>query len=106
MGVSMISTNNKALYRKLSDIEIEALKDRGNSSDNWENITVKEGFDPIRINNSTFIGNIQIGIFTDKVLLNENLKHYFYGTNDNTLHKIKKRIEMEYPNAKVLGYRV
>ena len=70
----MISTNNKALYRKLSDIEIEALKDRGNSSDNWENITVKEGFDPIRINNSTFIGNIQIGIFTDKVLLNENLK--------------------------------
>lgn len=70
----MISTNNGALYRKLSDIEIKSLKSNGSSSDNWESITVKEGFDPLRIQNSTFIGEVKIGIFTDKFLTNENVQ--------------------------------
>lgn len=70
----MISTNNDAVYRKLSDSEIKTLKTRGNSSENWGEIRVKEGFDPLRIQNSTFIGEVQIGIFTDKILSFENLQ--------------------------------
>lgn len=70
----MISTNNEALYRKLSDVEIRILKSNGNNSDNWENIAVKEGFNPLQIQNSTFIGKVKIGIFTDKYLKYDNLQ--------------------------------
>jgi hypothetical protein len=68
----MISANNE--YRQLSKTEIRALQENRNSSDNWGNITVKEGFDPVQIQNSNFGGEVQIGIFTDKVLTNESLK--------------------------------
>ena len=40
-----------------------------------------------------------------KKLLNENLTHYFYGSTDTTLMKIKTKIECDYPNAKIIGYK-
>lgn len=40
-----------------------------------------------------------------KELLNENLTHFFYGSNDNTLNKISKKISTEFSNSKVLGYK-
>ena len=44
------------------------------------------------------------GVFLLNNLLKENFTHYFYGTNSSTLEKIKNKIELEFPNAKVLGY--
>ena len=38
-------------------------------------------------------------------LLNTELTHYFYGTDEDTLFLLKVKIEDEYPNAKVLGYK-
>lgn len=38
-------------------------------------------------------------------LLKTELSHYFYGTNQETLEKIKDRITREYPEASVLGYK-
>lgn len=70
----MISTNNVTTYRKLSDIEITELKSNGNSSDNWDNIKVKEGFNPTQIQNSTFIDEVKIGIFTDNSLTYDTLQ--------------------------------
>ena len=45
------------------------------------------------------------GVFLLKKLLNEPLTHYFYGTNEDTLNKIKNRIEKNYSNAMVCGYK-
>lgn len=68
----MILTNN--VFRKLTKIEIKLLKENRNTSDNWENITVKDGFNPKLIQNSTFMGTIQIGTFTNNILKNETLE--------------------------------
>ena len=38
-------------------------------------------------------------------LLNEKLSHYFYGSSNEMLSKIKAKIEKEYPTANVLGYK-
>ena len=38
----MVSTNNE--YRQLTNLEINILKNNRNTSDNWENITVKNGY--------------------------------------------------------------
>lgn len=37
-------------------------------------------------------------------LLDTNLKHFFYGCDDETLEKLKSNIEARFPNANVLGY--
>ena len=44
-----------------------------------------------------------VWLFTN--LLNENITHFFYGSNINTLQKIKNKIELEFPNAKIAGYK-
>ena len=38
-------------------------------------------------------------------LLNEDLTHYFYGASNETLSKIKSKIEKEFPRAKIIGYK-
>ncbi|MCK5673589.1 MAG: DUF4954 family protein, partial [Spirochaetales bacterium] len=67
----MVSTNNE--YRQLTNLEINILKNNRNTSDNWENITVKNGFEPDQVQNSTFRGKIQLGIFTNNLLKNDTL---------------------------------
>jgi len=51
--------------------------------------------------------NIQTidGVFLLDKLLQEPLSHFFYGSNNDTLNKIQKRIEKEYPSAVVNGYK-
>ncbi|MBA7588915.1 N-acetylglucosaminyldiphosphoundecaprenol N-acetyl-beta-D-mannosaminyltransferase [subsurface metagenome] len=51
--------------------------------------------------------NIQTtdGVYLLNRLLNEKMSHYFYGTNVATLNKIKDKINQEYPNAKIIGYK-
>ncbi len=69
----MVSTKDNLVFRKLTEKEIEILINNRNTSDNWVNITVKDGFNPGLIKNSTFMGNIQIGIITNNILENETL---------------------------------
>jgi carbonic anhydrase/acetyltransferase-like protein (isoleucine patch superfamily) len=48
-------------HRSLSLDEIHALKNRGCTSSRWEKIHVAEGFDPKRISNVHFSGDVAIG---------------------------------------------
>lgn len=45
------------------------------------------------------------GVFLLEKLLNEKTSHYFYGTNDTTLERIRIRIENEFREATVAGYK-
>jgi len=45
------------------------------------------------------------GVFLLDKLLNEKLTHYFYGANQETLNKINAKINNEYSNALVCGYK-
>jgi N-acetylglucosaminyldiphosphoundecaprenol N-acetyl-beta-D-mannosaminyltransferase len=38
-------------------------------------------------------------------LMATDLSHYFYGSSEKELSKIKQRIENSYPNGRVLGYK-
>lgn len=44
------------------------------------------------------------GFWLLRELLNTDLKHYFYGGSQNTLNKLKFKIEKDFPDAKVIGY--
>ena len=45
------------------------------------------------------------GVFLLKNLLNKNISHYFYGASNETLLKMQEKIEIQYKNANVLGYK-
>jgi NDP-sugar pyrophosphorylase family protein len=50
-----------AAYKKLSKKEIKTLEKNGNTSDNWNHILVKDGFNPKQVANCHFFGWIRIG---------------------------------------------
>ncbi|MFH0841393.1 MAG: DUF4954 family protein [Bacteroidota bacterium] len=52
-----------AKYRKLKQPEIRTLQSNGCSADDWGNITVLEGFNPVQCRNVIFSGTIRLGIF-------------------------------------------
>ena len=52
------------MYRQLNESEKEVLIKNGCSADNWENIRVKEDFNPAFVKNVEFSGNISLGTFT------------------------------------------
>ncbi len=57
--------NLKENFRNLERPEIEILKLNGCSCDDWNRITVKEGFDPSRCIDVIFSGEIKLGVFTE-----------------------------------------
>ncbi|MEA1877111.1 MAG: DUF4954 family protein [Bacteroidota bacterium] len=65
----------KSAYRSLNPGEIEILRAQDCHSDSWQNIQVKEGFDPKRINNSSFSGEIRLGIFSKQVSFPGGVRH-------------------------------
>lgn len=48
-------------YRNLTTEEVERLKANGCSSENWNNVKVSEKFDPRKISNTNFFGEVYIG---------------------------------------------
>jgi len=48
-------------WRKLTTDEIGVLTDGGNTSDNWENVLVADGFDPHKVRNCQFVGLVRLG---------------------------------------------
>ena len=45
------------------------------------------------------------GFWMMRELLKTDLTHYYYGSNEKNLLLLKEKIETEFPNAKVLGYK-
>jgi len=55
----------KENYRNITGPEIEVLKLNGCSCDDWNRVSVKEGFDPYRCINVIFSGDISLGVFIE-----------------------------------------
>lgn len=51
-------------FRKLTVAETESLIANNCRSDEWENVTVMEGFDPSRCHNVVFSGNVSLGVLS------------------------------------------
>ena len=49
--------------RALSEGEIRILESRGCSAQDWSKVTVADGFDPLKIKNVTFSGEVSLGRF-------------------------------------------
>jgi hypothetical protein len=54
-------------HRPLTKEEVSILLSQNCSSDNWKDITVKEGFWPVNIRNTRFEGNIKLGIYSGTI---------------------------------------
>ncbi|MCR4675692.1 MAG: DUF4954 family protein [Sphaerochaetaceae bacterium] len=52
---------NDDAYRHLTDEEIEALKRNENTADDWNNILVKDEFDPYCVRRTSFFGKVRLG---------------------------------------------
>ena len=61
-------------YRELSKSEIKALENNGCISTDWKKVKVKDSFTTDNIKNSTFDGDVELGVFEDFVTLSGNVK--------------------------------
>ncbi len=77
-GVSLLKT------RVLTEGEISVLESRGNSSDDWSQIYVKEPFDPYLIKGCEFRGYIRIGRL-EKAVLNDGRRNYYCGLKNSVI---------------------
>lgn len=73
-AVSAIRKNGAAAYAigeakltVLSKATIADLERNGNVAEDWDNVKVVPGFDPSRVRNSAFFGNVVLGTFDGKV---------------------------------------
>lgn len=57
------------MYRSLTSSELQMLKSNGCRSRSWEQVLVKEGFDPSRIRDVSFSGHVRLGVFSSSVEL-------------------------------------
>ena len=56
-------------YRDLTKEEIKEMENFGCSAEDWSRVKVREGFDPGRVHNISFIGDIRIGLLKGQVTL-------------------------------------
>ena len=50
-------------YKAITETEIQVLQSNGCTCDNWNNIEIKNGFNPQKCRNVHFSGNIKLGLF-------------------------------------------
>ncbi len=62
-------------YRALSDTEIDRLEKNGCNAESWKRIFVKDKFDPSRIVQTRFSGDVYLGVFKNQVKLHGSLAH-------------------------------
>lgn len=72
-------------YRKLSSDEIQQLQKQSCTADDWQNIQVHLQFSPDYIKNTTFSGNIRLGVFEKEFELPGGLKKHS-GISNVSLH--------------------
>ncbi len=73
--------------RALTEGEIRILESRGCSAQDWSKVTVADGFDPLRIKNVTFSGEVSLGRF-DGVFHRPGGLERPAGITDATLHNV------------------
>ncbi len=74
-------------YRQLTNEEIQILESRGCKCEDWDLVMVKDGFDPIYIRNTSFYGDIRIGIFEKEIEVSKGfVKHC--GIKSTTLRNV------------------
>jgi hypothetical protein len=61
-------------YRPLKKEEIALLEARGSRASDWGRITVKEGFDPAKVENCRFFGSVRIGRLDDSIIEKEGMR--------------------------------
>jgi hypothetical protein len=61
-------------YRSLNDIEVKILQSNNCWTKNWSHIQVKEGFDPNKLYNVEFYGDIKLGRFEHEISVNGIMK--------------------------------
>ena len=61
------------MYRKLTPPEIANLEQNGCRADDWQKVTVRDGFDPDRLRNVHLSGTVQLGSFTKTVDVNKTI---------------------------------
>ena len=69
----METRNNPSDYRPLTTHEVLTLEKQGCRADNWENIRVKDGFAPGRVEDVRFHGQIRLGAFRRAYKLGEGV---------------------------------
>ena len=73
---------------------------------NKSTLTLPDGFPAkviLRIKGRARTQNIS-GYWLCKLLLETECSHYFYGSSESTLAEMRRRFQLEYPKAKILGY--
>jgi hypothetical protein len=62
-----------AAVRSLTRAEVEQLESQGNFADDWSRIRVADGFDPRRVRQSSFHGDVVLGRFARQVRVADGL---------------------------------
>ena len=75
------------MFRKLTPQEIAALEDRACRCADWSRVEVAEGFDPSRVDNVEFSGDIRLGTFEGTFLRPGGLLRHS-GISNVTLHNV------------------
>ena len=75
------------MFRILTQEEITVLESRGCRCDDWSNVQVAEGFDPARVTNVEFSGDIRIGSLAGRFVRPGGLVRRSEITNA-TLHNV------------------
>jgi hypothetical protein len=72
-------------YRSLTESEITTLSANGCSCDEWQKMTVRDGFNPSYCRNVIFSGEIRLGVF-DKPFVDESGLSIRSGINNARIH--------------------
>ena len=74
-------------YRQLTQEEIALLEERGCKAEDWDLITVAPGFNASYIRNTSFYGEIRLGIFEKEIEVSKGfVKHC--GIKSTTLRNV------------------
>ena len=94
-------------YRILTFEEIEILKQHGCKADKWENIQVRPSFAPDYIYNTTFSGEVRLGLFEKEFSLPGGLKKHS-GITHACLHNcvLGDNVLIENVQNYIANYRI
>jgi NDP-sugar pyrophosphorylase family protein len=76
------------MYRKLTELEIKTLIAQQCNCDDWSRVEVADGFNPKHIRNSSFSGDIRIGIFEKEITFFGGVKKHS-GIFNATIHNCR-----------------
>ena len=75
-------------YRQLTTAEREQLERQGCRADNWQNVLVKDGFDPAYVSDARFSGTVKMGVFAREIEVPGGVK-FHSGIYRATLHNVE-----------------